>query len=178
MDSDSLYASIHPMLISICAEWQKKTGCEFELAFESANIAFLEAQQNYDESRGASFSSYLYLNVYNALRDMVCSKRKRYRMGIQLNENFRAVSTIADNDNECIKSVKQSKSFMDCVLQDIGDDAKQVLRCLLSDDRFKRRISTRVNVNELKQVLQTKTGFSTSRFLAAFSELGEVIQNS
>lgn len=109
-DTQSLYESIHPMLLSLCRKYAGRTGDADDLMGE-CHMAFMRAVESYEEGHGREFGSWVYLLAENRIKKYL-TRRKAKQME-------RLPMGLAKPNKRCLRQV--------CLDLEGGDGLKALL---------------------------------------------------
>ncbi len=168
LSSDMDVAKVLNLLKKACWSFQKGNGGDFDELMSEASLAYVQARNGFDPSKGAKFSSWLYQIVRGRLMDW---KRKQYSKRIPLSE-----------DDPNTVSVNQKMSLIDAIRQECSPDSGVVVQLILNPPidviltarqwrSEKSPISLRIAVEQHLREL----GWAVSRVWQAFGEIQEAL---
>lgn len=121
---DEAYTYSERMIFDICIKFQKRHGGEFDEYMSTANLAFFEAWEGYDETKGTKFQSWLSTIIQFRLLDELRAKIKR-------DARFATESTDARIKRNPPSYEDVPSSFFHDFLSELSSDARQVVELLL-----------------------------------------------
>ena len=108
----SRFNDVKKLLWFLCSKHERCAHYDKYELFSEAQIGFLRAYATFDETKGASFATWVYLKVTSELRDY-CAKRNR-RMSIMSSDNYILhAGTCVDDKQDGLDEVYDYESSSD-----------------------------------------------------------------
>jgi hypothetical protein len=161
--NDSAHGQVEEMIHGLSWQFGRRYGGDHDEWVSAANEAFTDAMETHDPDR-SRLTTWIYRRVKEALQE---------RVRMLARERVRA-------DQEAVERMtSRDRPGLEGLLREVGEDAKVVLRVLISLPEDLRRMLPRFALRRrLREILWRRAsprGMSNERIDAAFAELEEAV---
>ncbi len=159
--SEVTYRETENTIYQLCWKAQKRWGGEFDDYLSSANVAWVNAYQKFDFSRGVKFNTYVYRAIWNALLDEYSSQVKWVKNNKSMPEEV---------------EFAEKHSRFTSLMSDMSEDARIIIQLVLEAPSDLRDLLSAKQPQQSRQNLWAYLrglGWSMARTVDAFSELKE-----
>ena len=116
----------------------------------AAYLGLVEAASRFNPELGIAFSTFAYPRVFGAIQDFLrretMGKRGNYSKVYSLNDQKDGESCLQDTLEA--QSERNDEEFLEVVSQDLGDQAKEIIRFYFIDECSMREVGEKFNVSE------------------------------
>lgn len=121
---DETYADVEKLIYHACHQFQRKFGGDIEEMISIGNEKFMSSYEKFDSSQG-SFSTFLYINISNALQDHHWHEWRRFALSLD-NEMSDGRSYANEVRDDSVSGFDLSQ-----FAEDMSEDAVMILKLVL-----------------------------------------------
>jgi RNA polymerase sigma factor (sigma-70 family) len=163
--AEETYQDVEKLIYRLCWKFSKY-GNEFEDCVSVANVAFTEAFNSFNPSRGCQFSTWVYHSVVHALQDFNIKEQK-----------YRQRTTFVDQREYDIEDCKRHRLMS--IIEELSDDARIVVQAVIESPQELAAVLRCHKPTKIRRGLWQHfkdLGWSLGRTAECFAEIREVLE--